>query len=580
MDDINRINVPAYQGELPYIFISYAHKDADAVLPALAAMQKKGFRLWFDLGIEAGTEWSNNIAAHLRDCSVFVAFVSHNSAKSENCLDEIAFAKSHQKPSLMIFLEEEVVLPEGTEMQTARFQRMFLSRQGNLEEFTENLLKSPMFAPSLEERDDSVPVPVPTPTPAPAPAPEEKSTKKKTFPLWIALIAAIVVIAVLCTFIFFYKEPSDPSVEETTGSTPSTTVKEETPIVEMSDDLFDYTFKLDGVVYQLPFSFSQLTDNGWSLSDNYGEEDPLLGGRAKGTVYIIKNSYSISIGVFNNSGDRKPISECFVGEIYVEGRQSTALEISKGIVPLSSEADVIEAFGTPNDRSDGSSGEYSRLSYQEADTGFGVNFYCYKEEPQYNGISIRRYAFGENTAVTNATRPAYLSRYTAPTALGNDLYSGTICVEGDLYRLPAPLDAFLNNGWTISSGMEYVVADGAEYITISRNGKKLELTVGNIAAYQTTPANCFVFRIEEYASSNGPIVELPGGLKLGMTQADVEANIPTDMEKSQSTYTATYRAYDYEGRDFSLSLYVDLEKNALTSITVKNLPEISDGSVW
>lgn len=135
----------AYKGNAPYIFVSYAHKDSKTVVPIIDAMQKKGYRIWFDEGIEAGTEWSNNIAAHLEQCAVFLVFASHNSVKSENCLDEIAFAKSHQKPSLLIFLQEDVVLPSGTEMQTARFQRMFYTRHGSNESFVEKLSEAPIL---------------------------------------------------------------------------------------------------------------------------------------------------------------------------------------------------------------------------------------------------------------------------------------------------------------------------------------------------------------------------------------------------------------------------------------------------
>ena len=140
-----------YNGNEPYIFISYAHKDSDIVIPVVQTMQAKGYRVWLDLGIEVGTEWSNNIAAHLRECAVFVAFISSNSVNSENCLDEIAYAKSNAKESLMIFLEDNVVLPEGTEMQTARFQRMFLTRQESMEKFILSIEQAPMFSPCLGE---------------------------------------------------------------------------------------------------------------------------------------------------------------------------------------------------------------------------------------------------------------------------------------------------------------------------------------------------------------------------------------------------------------------------------------------
>lgn len=45
-----------YSGNEPYIFVSYAHKDSQIVVPILEQMQSAGFRFWYDKGIEAGTE--------------------------------------------------------------------------------------------------------------------------------------------------------------------------------------------------------------------------------------------------------------------------------------------------------------------------------------------------------------------------------------------------------------------------------------------------------------------------------------------------------------------------------------------
>lgn len=37
-------NVPvAYKGDQPYIFISYAHKDSDIVLPIISRLQQDGY---------------------------------------------------------------------------------------------------------------------------------------------------------------------------------------------------------------------------------------------------------------------------------------------------------------------------------------------------------------------------------------------------------------------------------------------------------------------------------------------------------------------------------------------------------
>ena len=81
-----------YEGNDKYIFISYAHKDADSVLPVLGAMADAGFRLWYDSGIEAGTEWPEYIEERLMNASVVLVFMTPAAVESRNCRNEINFA--------------------------------------------------------------------------------------------------------------------------------------------------------------------------------------------------------------------------------------------------------------------------------------------------------------------------------------------------------------------------------------------------------------------------------------------------------------------------------------------------------
>ena len=62
---------PAYKGDEPYIFVSYSHKDAPAVFPELTRLRGEGFNIWFDEGIEAGTEWREEIGKAILSAGVF-----------------------------------------------------------------------------------------------------------------------------------------------------------------------------------------------------------------------------------------------------------------------------------------------------------------------------------------------------------------------------------------------------------------------------------------------------------------------------------------------------------------------------
>ena len=64
-----------YRGDQPYIFISYSHKDSRKVWPVIEQMQADGYRVWYDEGIDPGTEWDENIAAHVTGCDYFIAFI-------------------------------------------------------------------------------------------------------------------------------------------------------------------------------------------------------------------------------------------------------------------------------------------------------------------------------------------------------------------------------------------------------------------------------------------------------------------------------------------------------------------------
>ena len=86
-----------------YVFISYAHKDASVVLPCVEAMKQSGICLWYDEGIEAGSEWPEFIAEKVVGCCKFVLFVSDAYLDSQNCKRELNFAISRKKDILTVF---------------------------------------------------------------------------------------------------------------------------------------------------------------------------------------------------------------------------------------------------------------------------------------------------------------------------------------------------------------------------------------------------------------------------------------------------------------------------------------------
>jgi len=82
----------AYGGAEPYIFVSYARKDKDKVALILERLHRKGYRLWWDEGIEAGDEWFKIISRNLRRSACMLLFWSPEAAKSKWVNKEILIA--------------------------------------------------------------------------------------------------------------------------------------------------------------------------------------------------------------------------------------------------------------------------------------------------------------------------------------------------------------------------------------------------------------------------------------------------------------------------------------------------------
>ncbi|MBQ8748122.1 MAG: TIR domain-containing protein [Clostridia bacterium] len=128
----------------PYVFISYAHLDGATVLPCIDAMKQSGVNLWYDEGIEAGSEWPEFIAEKVVECSKFVLFISNAYLESQNCKRELNFAISRKKDILSIFIEE-VNLSPGMEMQLGTYQAIYRNRFSSDAAFRSSLATEAYF---------------------------------------------------------------------------------------------------------------------------------------------------------------------------------------------------------------------------------------------------------------------------------------------------------------------------------------------------------------------------------------------------------------------------------------------------
>lgn len=119
-----KITFNAYEGEEPYLFISYSHVDTEAVYRILNRLDREKFRIWFDDTMEVGEDFREELRAKIEKCAAFVLFVSKASMESKYCGMEIITAYKNNKKIYPIYVENGVEIPSALKLMLENLQHV------------------------------------------------------------------------------------------------------------------------------------------------------------------------------------------------------------------------------------------------------------------------------------------------------------------------------------------------------------------------------------------------------------------------------------------------------------------------
>ena len=128
---------PAYDGDEPYIFVSYAHEDVTEVYPDLQWLRDQGVNIWYDEGISPGSEWREELGRAIRKSKLMVFFVSPESVRSLHCRREVNDALDLNLDCLVVHLQK-TDLPDGLRLSLSGLQAILKHETpiGKIHEFT------------------------------------------------------------------------------------------------------------------------------------------------------------------------------------------------------------------------------------------------------------------------------------------------------------------------------------------------------------------------------------------------------------------------------------------------------------
>lgn len=142
-----------YEGDKPYIFVSYSHKDKKQVEPVIEALIRHGYRVWYDKGIKYSDPWAKVIAEHVKRCYIMIPFLTKNYLESDHCETELNYAMTTVHCKCFAVYLENVSLESKAdlEMYIAKYQNIMGYRLTQ-EQLIREIVNASVLAPCLEQK--------------------------------------------------------------------------------------------------------------------------------------------------------------------------------------------------------------------------------------------------------------------------------------------------------------------------------------------------------------------------------------------------------------------------------------------
>lgn len=271
---------------------------------------------------------------------------------------------------------------------------------------------------------------------------------------------------------------------------------------------------------------------------------------------------SVYADMMNFGINEAAVSDCLVAGIKFDmswgdiDLTANPVKLPGGIsMGVSNVDDIKAAYGEPSDTYD--SDLYTKMTYQK-DTYERVELYVYKETNTLLQADIRNFkepeGFDKGSVSTEV--PEIVTNYQTPAALGSDFMDPEVEFMGNLYRLPAPVSAFLDNGWEMKDVAEdaFVEGGGLEFIDMMKDNQTVSFSVYNLTENATSVENCFVTELD-FGSYDPDVLALK-----------LSENITLGADKSELIAKAGERGYLYEDEDNYLTIYPDKDSKLEHSV--------------
>lgn len=359
------------------------------------------------------------------------------------------------------------------------------------------------------------------------------------------------------------KEQSVPTKTENTTEQEKSSTKNEKEKSELSDDISDFQISINGTIYQLPMKYSAFTKAGWSYS---GEEEEQI--QPEETIlsdWFQKKEDRILAKLMQFEEKKVAVSEAYISELiidtnYIKSEDANVLLADEIQLNISTQDDVKAAYGEPTSTEQGEA--FASLIYQLTDEGQVILVFDLGNGGVLSEITMENHAkpeeIKEKDKGEEVTEETEEEDYEAPLTMSTELSDYTVLFAGALYQLPIPVSEFVANGWIIVDNETSSLIEGGKTgkVTLMKNQQTLWTTVTNESEKTASVTECYVTKLASNVNDCNVDMEVFGGIRMGMSQEDLEkalTDIPYKKQVSSYTY---YEISDEENEDGGYEIIV------------------------
>lgn len=360
-----------------------------------------------------------------------------------------------------------------------------------------------------------------------------------------------------------------PESEETVSET-------EEYDIEISENLYDFQFALNGKVWSLPSPLREWEADGWESSS--GTQDTELEAESYTTEGEIlqKGDDLVTVFMVNPESEKKPLKDCYVGKAELQWEQDGQVIQLPGDITMGKSVlnDVLDAYGTPQDQYEEKEEIYVTYEYgmyKEADFIFDL-----ENETLQRAVLVNYREPEDESETVSEEVPREVSEYESPEDFSENPLDFVVSYGEDFYKIPAPVSSFEQNGWKINEeGSDTSVKAGRHgYVTLEKDGQVLYAVVKNYAESKIPVKNCMVTNVSgDFDVTKMPIA-VGNRIALGMGEDDMKIRLGGSTYESEEEETGTsYYLYADETKKNYIRIFVDRDLKLVREIEVSNSPE-------